>query len=111
MDTEPITAWRTAAAATHNALTLARPGPAVVVATGAQARAQVFLLASLRPAEPVTVVGRDHAAARATTALRPAGRTTDSIKAAVYEARPPCTAAPERPARSSVATGSPRAPM
>ncbi|MEV6992780.1 ornithine cyclodeaminase family protein [Streptomyces sp. NPDC093228] len=86
MDAEPITAWRTAAAATHSALALARPGPAVVVGTGAQARAQVSLLASLRPAEPVTVAGRDHAAARATAALHPGGRAVDGIEAAVRAA-------------------------
>ncbi|MGW1030669.1 ornithine cyclodeaminase family protein [Streptomyces antibioticus] len=74
MDAEPVTAWRTAAAATHSALALARPGPVVVVGTGAQARAQVRLLAALRPAEPVTVAGRDPAAARALAALHPAGR-------------------------------------
>ncbi|MFG3087360.1 ornithine cyclodeaminase family protein [Streptomyces antibioticus] len=95
MDAEPVTAWRTAAAATHSALALARPGPVVVVGTGAQARAQVRLLAALRPAEPVTVAGRDRAAARALAALHPAGlaasladaaESADGIEAAVREA-------------------------
>ncbi|WP_406010951.1 ornithine cyclodeaminase family protein [Streptomyces sp. NBC_00637] len=86
MDAEPVTAWRTAAAATHSARALARPGPVVVVGTGAQARAQVCLLAALRPAEPVTVAGRDPVAARALAALHPAGRATDRIEAAVREA-------------------------
>ncbi|MFE2582861.1 ornithine cyclodeaminase family protein [Streptomyces sp. NPDC059378] len=86
MDAEPVTAWRTAAAATHSALALARPGPVVVVGTGAQARAQVALLAALRPAEPVTVAGRDLAAARAVAGLHPAGRAADGIEAAVRTA-------------------------
>ncbi|MFF1443621.1 ornithine cyclodeaminase family protein [Streptomyces sp. NPDC058295] len=86
MDAEPVTAWRTAAAATHSAWTLARPGPVVVVGTGAQARAQVSLLAALRPAEPVTVAGRDPVAARALAALHPAGRVKDGIETAVREA-------------------------
>ncbi|MFD9002353.1 ornithine cyclodeaminase family protein [Streptomyces sp. NPDC059582] len=86
MDAEPVTAWRTAAAATHSALALARPGPVVVVGTGAQARAQVSLLAALRPAEPVTVAGRDRTAVHATAALHPAGRAADGIEAAVREA-------------------------
>ncbi|MGW2821895.1 ornithine cyclodeaminase family protein [Streptomyces sp. NPDC001443] len=86
MDAEPVTAWRTAAAATHSALALARPGPVVVVGTGAQARAQVALLAALRPAEPVTVAGRDPAAARAVAGLHPAGRAADGIEAAVRTA-------------------------
>ncbi|GGQ52914.1 ornithine cyclodeaminase family protein [Streptomyces asoensis] len=86
MDAEPVTAWRTAAAATHSALALARPGPVVVVGTGAQARAQVCLLAALRPADPVTVAGRDRAAARTLAGLHPAGSATDSIESAVREA-------------------------
>ncbi|MER5197392.1 ornithine cyclodeaminase family protein [Streptomyces sp. NPDC002755] len=86
MDAEPVTAWRTAAAATHSAWALSRPGPVVVVGTGAQARAQVSLLAALRPAETVTVTGRDPGAARALAALHPAGRATDGIESAVREA-------------------------
>ncbi|QJS99246.1 ornithine cyclodeaminase family protein [Streptomyces asoensis] len=86
MDAEPVTAWRTAAAATHSAWTLARPGPVVVIGTGAQARAQVSLLAALHPAEPVTVAGRDPEAARVLAALHPLGRATDGIETAVREA-------------------------
>ncbi|MFF5494149.1 ornithine cyclodeaminase family protein [Streptomyces aquilus] len=86
LDAEPITAWRTAASATHSALALARPGPVVVVGTGVQARAQVGLLAVLRPDEPVTVAGRDPEAARATAALHPAGRAADGIEKAVRQA-------------------------
>lgn len=86
MDAGPVTAWRTAASATHSAFALAGPGPVVVVGTGAQARAQVSLLAALRPAEPVAVAGRDPAAVRATAALHPAGRPADGIEAAVREA-------------------------
>ncbi|MDT0439159.1 MULTISPECIES: ornithine cyclodeaminase family protein [Streptomyces] len=83
LDAEPVTAWRTAAVATHSALALAGPGPVVVVGTGAQARAQVGLLAALRPADPVTVAGRDPAGVRATAALHPAGIAADGIEAAV----------------------------
>ncbi|NUR43335.1 MAG: ornithine cyclodeaminase family protein [Streptomyces sp.] len=86
LDAEPITAWRTAASATHSALALARPGPVVVVGTGVQARAQVGLLAALRPDEPVTVAGRDAEAVRATAALHPAGRAADGIEDAVRQA-------------------------
>ncbi|MEU6375018.1 ornithine cyclodeaminase family protein [Streptomyces sp. NPDC046909] len=86
LDAEPITAWRTAASATHSALALAGPGPVVVVGTGVQARAQVSLLAVLQPDVPVTVVGRDPAAARAVAALHPAGRAGDGIEDAVREA-------------------------
>ncbi|MEV7439170.1 ornithine cyclodeaminase family protein [Streptomyces griseoviridis] len=86
LDAEPVTAWRTAASATHSALALAGPGPVVVVGTGAQARAQVALLAALGPDAPVTVAGRDPAAVRATAALHPAGRPADGIEAAVRAA-------------------------
>ncbi|MFE0677597.1 ornithine cyclodeaminase family protein [Streptomyces sp. NPDC058867] len=86
LDAEPITAWRTAASATHSALALAGPGPVVVVGTGAQARAQVSLLAAIRPEVPVTVAGRDPEAARATAALHPEGRAAGDIESAVREA-------------------------
>nr|WP_206326734.1 ornithine cyclodeaminase family protein [Streptomyces sp. S3(2020)] len=86
LDAEPITAWRTAASATHSALALAGPGPVVVVGTGAQARAQVSLLAVLRPDVPVTVAGRDPEAARATAAPHPEGRATPDIEDAVRQA-------------------------
>jgi ornithine cyclodeaminase/alanine dehydrogenase-like protein (mu-crystallin family) len=86
LDAEPITAWRTAASATHSALALAAPGPVVVVGTGAQARAQVSLLAVVRPGVPVTVAGRDPEAARATAALHPEGEVAPDIEDAVREA-------------------------
>ncbi|MGW5638089.1 ornithine cyclodeaminase family protein [Streptomyces sp. NPDC003832] len=86
LDAEPITAWRTAASATHSALALAGPGPVVVVGTGAQARAQVALLAVVRPETPVTVAGRDPEAARATAALHPGGRAARDMEGAVREA-------------------------
>ncbi|MFJ3667000.1 ornithine cyclodeaminase family protein [Streptomyces sp. NPDC090106] len=86
LDAEPITAWRTAASATHSALALAGPGPVVVVGTGAQARAQVALLAVVRPGVPVTVTGRDPAATRTTAALHPRGEAAPDIEGAVREA-------------------------
>ncbi|MEU9917406.1 ornithine cyclodeaminase family protein [Streptomyces sp. NPDC051001] len=86
LDAEPITAWRTAASATHSALALAGPGPVVVVGTGAQARAQVSLLAVVRPGVPVTVAGRDPEAARATAALHPEGEAAPDIEDAVRQA-------------------------
>ncbi|MFF4274289.1 ornithine cyclodeaminase family protein [Streptomyces sp. NPDC001536] len=86
LDAEPITAWRTAASATHSALALAGSGPVVVVGTGAQARAQVSLLAVLQPGMPVTIAGRDPEAVRATAALHPEGRAARDIEGAVREA-------------------------
>jgi ornithine cyclodeaminase/alanine dehydrogenase-like protein (mu-crystallin family) len=61
MDAEPVTAVRTAAAATLSMRALARPRPAriAVLGTGVQARAQVALLAALDAATPLVVGGRD----------------------------------------------------
>jgi ornithine cyclodeaminase/alanine dehydrogenase-like protein (mu-crystallin family) len=88
MDAESLTEVRTAATATLSARALARPDATrvAVIGTGAQARAQVALLAALDPATPVSVAGRDPERAGSVAALHPAGRVTDSIEAAVREA-------------------------
>ncbi|MEU1039132.1 ornithine cyclodeaminase family protein [Streptomyces sp. NPDC005551] len=88
MDAESLTAVRTAASATHSARGLAVPraGTVAVIGTGAQARAQIELLAALDPATPVVVAGRDPERAGRAAALHPAARTARSIEAAVREA-------------------------
>ncbi|MFD3455082.1 ornithine cyclodeaminase family protein [Streptomyces sp. NPDC058691] len=88
MDAESLTAVRTAAAATHSAWALARPGARrfTVVGTGAQARAQIALLAELRPDAEVVVAGRDPLRAREAAALHPAAHVGDGIEAAVRRA-------------------------
>ncbi|MFJ3222549.1 ornithine cyclodeaminase family protein [Streptomyces sp. NPDC086783] len=88
MDAESLTAIRTAASATHSARALARPHhrAVAVIGTGAQARAQVELLAVLDPATPVTVAGRDLASAERLAGLHPAARIARSIEEAVREA-------------------------
>ncbi|GGX83156.1 ornithine cyclodeaminase family protein [Streptomyces fructofermentans] len=85
MDAEPLTEARTAATATVGARALARPGASrvAVVGTGAQARAQVGLLAALDPATPVVVAGRDPRRAEEVAALHPAARAAADIEEAV----------------------------
>ncbi|WP_339127428.1 ornithine cyclodeaminase family protein [Streptomyces sp. f51] len=85
MDAEPLTEIRTAATATLSARALARPGAGgvAVVGTGAQARAQIALLAAVDPATPVVVAGRDRERARSAAALHPAGRVAYGIEDAV----------------------------
>ncbi|WP_406470653.1 ornithine cyclodeaminase family protein [Streptomyces sp. NBC_01615] len=88
MDAEPLTEIRTAAAATLSARVLARPHPTrvAVIGTGAQARAQIRLLAAIDPTTPVSVGGRDPQRAESAAALHPAGRAAPAIEAAVREA-------------------------
>ncbi|MFG2307278.1 ornithine cyclodeaminase family protein [Streptomyces sp. NPDC048566] len=85
MDAEPLTEIRTAASATLGARALARAGggPVAVVGTGAQARAQLALLAALAPGTPVRVAGRDAGRAASAAALHPAGRPAPGIEEAV----------------------------
>ena len=89
MDAESVTACRTAATATHSMRALARSRPAriAVIGSGAQAEAQVALLAALQKAglqdaTPVVVGARDLGRARQTAALHP-NATADTIAAAV----------------------------
>ncbi|MFJ6835732.1 ornithine cyclodeaminase family protein [Streptomyces sp. NPDC091209] len=88
MDAEPLTEIRTAATATLSARALARPGATrvAVIGTGAQARAQISLLAAMDPETPVSVAGRDPRRAESAAALHPAGRAADDIEEAVREA-------------------------
>ncbi|MGW5655591.1 ornithine cyclodeaminase family protein [Streptomyces humi] len=89
VDAEPLTAVRTAASATHGALALAaRPdlGRVTVVGTGAQARAQLALLATVRPEAQVTVAGRDPARAGEAAALFPGARVAAAIEEGVRTA-------------------------
>ncbi|MFE4696115.1 ornithine cyclodeaminase family protein [Streptomyces sp. NPDC056738] len=85
MDAEPLTEIRTAATATLSARALARPdaGEVAVVGTGAQARAQIALLAALDPETPVVVAGRDPGRAGSAAALHPAGRVAGSVEEGV----------------------------
>ncbi|MFE0515550.1 ornithine cyclodeaminase family protein [Streptomyces sp. NPDC058964] len=86
MDAESLTEVRTAASATHSALALAaRPGlgRVAVVGTGAQARAQLALLAVVRPDVEVAVAGRDPLRAGAAAALHPGARAAAGIEHAV----------------------------
>lgn len=83
MDAAPLTAVRTAASATLSMQVLA--GSVVeriaVVGTGAQARAQVALLAAVAPTIPLVVAGRSRAAADRVAALHP-----DAVGAAIEDA-------------------------
>ncbi|MDQ1033891.1 alanine dehydrogenase [Streptomyces sp. V3I8] len=85
LDAESLTAIRTAASATHSALALAPPGPGriAVLGSGAQARAQLSLLALLKPAVPVTVAGRDPGRVREAAGLHPAAVPAPHAEAAV----------------------------
>ncbi|MET9902339.1 ornithine cyclodeaminase family protein [Streptomyces sp. NPDC006446] len=85
MDAEPLTEIRTAATATLSARALARPDATrvAVIGTGAQARAQIALLAALDPKAPVSVAGRDPERAESAAALHPAGRVARDIEEAV----------------------------
>jgi ornithine cyclodeaminase/alanine dehydrogenase-like protein (mu-crystallin family) len=87
MDAESLTAVRTAAAATLSARALARPGTRryAVIGTGAQARAQIALLAELHPAAGVLVAGRDPHRAREAAAVHPGARVAGGIEEAVRE--------------------------
>jgi alanine dehydrogenase len=87
MDAEPITAVRTAATATQGMRALARPHPRriAVIGTGAQARAQLALLAALDGTVPVTVGARDLPRARELAALYPLATATgveDAVRGA-----------------------------
>ncbi|MEU9276957.1 NAD(P)-binding domain-containing protein [Streptomyces sp. NPDC048342] len=89
VDAESLTGVRTAASATHSALALAtRPGlgRVAVVGTGTQARAQLALLAAVRPAAEVTVAGRDPVRAGEAAALFPGARAVTGVEAAVRAA-------------------------
>ncbi|MEU9999147.1 ornithine cyclodeaminase family protein [Streptomyces sp. NPDC050848] len=87
MDAGPLTEVRTAVTATLGARALAsvrgRPARIAVIGTGAQARAQVALLAALDPTTPVAVAGRDPRRARETAAPHPAARVEAGIEEAV----------------------------
>ncbi|MFE9680472.1 ornithine cyclodeaminase family protein [Streptomyces sp. NPDC006285] len=85
LDAESLTAVRTAAAATHSARALAvpRPGRVAVLGSGAQARAQLTLLARLDPTTPVAVAGRDARRVGEAAALHPAAVSAPSAEAAV----------------------------
>ncbi|KAB1985891.1 ornithine cyclodeaminase family protein [Streptomyces triticiradicis] len=85
MDAEPLTEIRTAATATLSARALARPDVTgvAVVGTGAQARAQIALLAAVDPGTPVAVAGRDPLRAGSAAALHPAGRIAENVEEAV----------------------------
>lgn len=77
VDGASLTEVRTAAVATCSALALAvRPGlgRVAVVGAGAQARAQLALLATVLPEAEVTVAGRDPVRAGAAAALHPGAR-------------------------------------
>ena len=84
MDAESVTACRTAATATHSIRALARPRPdrIAVIGSGAQAGAQVALLAAIHAGVPVVVGARDLGRARRTAQLHPHA-TADTIAAAV----------------------------
>ncbi|MFD0304935.1 ornithine cyclodeaminase family protein [Streptomyces sp. NPDC127119] len=85
LDAESLTEIRTAAAATHSALALAAPRPSriAVVGTGAQARAQLSLLALLDPTTPVAVAGREPRRVRDAAGLHPAAEPAPSAEEAV----------------------------
>ncbi|MGN9815171.1 ornithine cyclodeaminase family protein [Streptomyces sp. SD11] len=85
LDAESLTGIRTAAAATHSALALAapRPGRIAVLGAGAQARAQLALLALLDPSTPVAVAGRDPRHVGAAAGLHPAAEPVSSAETAV----------------------------
>ncbi|MFC1430095.1 ornithine cyclodeaminase family protein [Streptacidiphilus sp. N1-3] len=84
MDAEPLTAVRTAATATQSLLALARPDPAriAVIGTGAQAEAQLALLAALGSRTPVVVGGRDPLRARELADRQP-NASAATVEAAV----------------------------
>lgn len=86
MDAEAVTAVRTAATATAAMLALARPDAAryAVIGTGAQARAQLAVLAAMEPAE-IVVGARDPEKAERLVADLPAASAT-GIEAAVKTA-------------------------
>ncbi|MGW1622792.1 ornithine cyclodeaminase family protein [Streptomyces sp. NPDC002172] len=89
VDAEALTEVRTAASATHSALALgARPGlgRVAVVGTGAQARAQLALLAAVRPQAEVAVAGRDPVRAGEAAVLFPGARVATGIEDAVRTA-------------------------
>lgn len=83
MDAESVTACRTAATATLGMRALARPRPAriAVIGSGAQAEAQVALLAALGDPTPLVVGARDLGRARRTAELHP-----DAIAATIPDA-------------------------
>ncbi|MFJ2259230.1 ornithine cyclodeaminase family protein [Streptomyces sp. NPDC087844] len=85
LDAESLTGIRTAAAATHSALALAapRPGRIAVLGAGAQARAQIALLALLHPTTPVAVAGRDPQRVLSAAGPHPAAEPAPSAEAAV----------------------------
>ena len=84
MDAEPVTAVRTAAVATLSMLALARPDRArvAVIGSGAQAAAQLALLAAVEPGIPVVIGARDPRRARELADRHPRA-TADGIEAAV----------------------------
>ena len=85
MDAEPITAVRTAAAATLSMRALASPQRTriAVIGTGAQARAQLALLAAVEGETEVAVGGRDRARAQALAAGHPRASAADDVESAV----------------------------
>ncbi|MEV0736759.1 ornithine cyclodeaminase family protein [Streptomyces sp. NPDC050549] len=86
VDGESLTEIRTAAVATRSAMALAvRPGRGrvAVLGTGAQARAQLALLATVWPETEVTVAGRDPVRAGSAAALCPGARVAAGVEEAV----------------------------
>ncbi|MER8182268.1 ornithine cyclodeaminase family protein [Kitasatospora sp. NPDC094015] len=84
MDAESVSAVRTAAAATLSMRALARPGVrrVAVIGTGAQARAQLAMLAAHAPGVPVVVGGRDPLRTREAAAGHP-GASAATVEQAV----------------------------
>lgn len=85
MDAEPLTAVRTAATATLAMHALARPGAdrIAVIGAGAQARAQLALLAELRPSASVRVAARDLDRVRAAAKEFPGAQAATTVAAAI----------------------------
>lgn len=85
MDAEAVTAVRTAASATLSMLTLARPDPALiaVIGAGAQARAQLGMLAAIGCTAQVHVASRSPERAAEAARLLPGALACSSIQEAV----------------------------
>jgi alanine dehydrogenase len=85
MDAEPLTALRTAAAATVAMQALARPEPQriAIIGAGAQARAQLQMLAAVGVTASIVVVSRQLDRATAAAATHPDAQAVDSVREAV----------------------------
>lgn len=88
MDVEAVTAVRTAASATLSMLTLARPDPALiaVIGAGAQARAQLSMLAAIGCTARIRVASRSPERAVEAARLLPAALACNSIQEAIADA-------------------------